>query len=82
MSGKLLGMVHFVDRGGKSISAMGNRHTSQLPQRILKSRAQTFETLRETHSAIFPVGVRQDKMIEQMIEGLPINGDPRARSYK
>ena len=59
------------------IRAVVFANSTKLPEGVLQACAKALETLRKTDRTCFPVRISQDKMIEQMIEGLPPDGDPQ-----
>jgi hypothetical protein len=57
-----------------AIGPMSLRHSSQGPQRVLQTFAQTGKTLRETDRHMFPVRVGQHEVIHHVLEALPLDG--------
>jgi hypothetical protein len=55
------------------IGPMLGRHAPQGPHRVLKAVAEALKTLRETQRHVFPVRVRQHKVIDQVRERLAGN---------
>ncbi len=64
-----------VDRGGQAIGAVPPGNPSQFPQGVLKTFAEALEALGEANRAGLPVGVRQDEVIDQVVEQLAGDGD-------
>jgi hypothetical protein len=56
-------------RQGHPVRAVTLGHRSQRPQRVLHARAQAREALAKTERDILPIGMRQDKVIEQVGKG-------------
>jgi hypothetical protein len=69
-------------RQGQPIRAVPQRHPTQSPERVLHARAEAGETLRVTQGHVFPVRVRQHKMVGQMGECLPQDGYAQARQMR
>jgi len=67
---ELLGVAFAIHGQRHAIGAMAFRHGTQFPQGILKTFAQTGETLREADRHVLPVRTRQHEVIEQVREGL------------
>lgn len=57
------------------IRSVDGWHPPQFPHRSLKSGDEGLEALRATDHAGLPVRVRQDKVIEEVLEGLAIQRD-------
>jgi hypothetical protein len=72
----LLGEV--VHRRTQPIRAMPLRNAAQFPQRTLQPRAQALETLGETDRRRLPIRVRQHKVIDHVVERLPLDGHAQA----
>jgi hypothetical protein len=68
--GELFLVRRVVDRQTHPVGAMPLGHGAQLPQRVLQPLAQTLEALREADRRRLPVRVRQDKVVDQMVETL------------
>ena len=62
-----------VHRRTQPVRPMPLRYASQFPQRLLQSFAQTLETLREAHRRRLPIRVGQHKVIDHVLERLPLN---------
>lgn len=69
-------------RRRQRIGAMNLRHTAQLSQRILQSRAEALETLGEADAAGFPVRVGQYEVVDQVRKRLTADGDLQARRVR
>lgn len=74
-SSEHLGFRIAVDRGGQAIGAVPPGNPSQFPQGVLKTFAEALEALGEADRAGLPVGVRQDEVIDQVVERLAGDGD-------
>jgi hypothetical protein len=57
-----------------AVGPMALRYGAQIPHRILPTDAQACETLGKAHRYVFPVRVRQDKVINQMVEAHTLDG--------
>jgi hypothetical protein len=75
---ELLGVALLVDGQGHPVRAVSLGYTAQLPERLLRSFAETGEALRETDHHGFPVRVGQHEVIQQVRERLPLDGHPQA----
>jgi hypothetical protein len=71
---KLLGLPVVMDSQGHPVGAVTLGCGSQRPQRILQARAQAREALAQTERDVLPVGICQDKVIEQVRKGHACNG--------
>jgi hypothetical protein len=74
----LLRVAVVMHRQRHAIRAMPLRHAAQFPQRILQALAQAGKTLRKAQRHALPVRARQHKVINQMREGLTLDGHPQA----
>ena len=73
----LFGMAIVMHRQGHAVGAMPLRHAAQFPQGVLQPLAQAGEALRKAQRHVFPVRVREHKVIDQMRERLPLNRHPQ-----
>jgi hypothetical protein len=64
----------WMHRQRHAIGPMSLGHTSQGPQGVLQTFAQTGKTLRETDRHMFPVRVGQHEVIHHVLEALPLDG--------
>ena len=64
-----------VDRGGQAIGAVSLWNSSQFPEGVLQTLAETFKALGETDGAGLPVGVGEDEVIDHVVERLAEDGD-------
>jgi hypothetical protein len=55
------------------VAAMLGRHAAQRPRRVLKAFAETLETLGKTERHMLPVRARQDEVVNQVREWLPVD---------
>jgi hypothetical protein len=74
-SSEHLGFWVAVDRGGQAIGAVSPGNSSQFPQCVLQTLAETLETLGEADGAGLPVGVGEHEVIDHVVERLPEDGD-------
>lgn len=74
-AGEHLGVWVAVDRGGHAIGAVSPGDSSQFPQGVLQALAEALEALGEADGAGLPVGVGQDEVVDQVVEGLAEDGD-------
>jgi len=65
---ELLRVGIVIHRQRHAVGPMALRYATQIPHRILPTDAQARETLGKAHRYVFPVRVRQDKVINQMVE--------------
>jgi hypothetical protein len=75
---ELLGVPVRMHRQRQAIRAVPLRHAAQGPQGILQALTQAGETLGRADRHVFPVRVRQDEVVEQVIPGLPRDRDAEA----
>jgi hypothetical protein len=64
-----------VDGRAHPVRAVPPRHAAQFAQGVLQSLAQALEALREADRRRLPVRVGQHKVVNQVIETLPSDGD-------
>jgi hypothetical protein len=60
-------------RQAHPVAAVFDWHAAQRPHGVLKALAEALETLGETERHMLPVRVRQDKMVHQVRECLPVD---------
>jgi hypothetical protein len=72
-----LGFGVAVDRGGQAIGAVSPGDSSQFPQGVLQALAEALEALGEADGAGLPVGIGEHEVIDQVVEGLAEDGDPK-----
>ena len=71
---ELLRVAVVVDGQRHPVRSVPPRHGPQRPHRVLPAGAQAGETLGEAHRHVLPVGVRQHKVIDQVLEGHALQG--------
>jgi hypothetical protein len=76
--GPVLRRVHFrvpvlMHRQTHPVRPMPGRHAPQRPQGFLQALTQAGETLGKTQADVLPVRLGQDKMVDQVGEGLPLD---------
>jgi hypothetical protein len=71
---ELLAVAFVIHRQRHAVGAMTFRHGAQLPQGVLKTFAQTGETLREADRDVLPVGTSQHEVIKHVRERLTGDG--------
>jgi hypothetical protein len=64
-----------IDRRGQAIGAVPPGNPSQFPQGVLQPFAEALKALGEADRAGLPVGIRQDEVVDQMVERLAGDGD-------
>jgi hypothetical protein len=74
LRGELLRLAVVMHRQRHAVRAVPRRHTAQGPQGVLQALAQAGETLGIAQGHVFPVRVRQHKMVEQVRKRLARNG--------
>src|SRR3954452_22251724 len=62
-------VAEVIYRGGEPIGPMDPGNPSQFPQGVLEPLAEALEALGEADRAGLPVGVGQDEVIDEVIEG-------------
>ena len=67
------------DRGREPVGAVNGRHPAQLRQRVLQPVGERLERLGEADRPGLPVRVRQDEVVDQVVERLAGDGHPQAR---
>ena len=73
--GRVLLRVAIVMHGhGHAIGAVALARSAQLPEGVLQPFAQAGETLREAQGHVLPVGGGQHEVVDQVREGLPLEG--------
>jgi hypothetical protein len=75
VGGKDLRITNRIDRTGQIVGSVILRDSSELPEGVLQTRTEAFMALREANCAGLPVGVAQDKVVQHVVEGNPIDGD-------
>jgi hypothetical protein len=70
---KLLGLRGIVHGQAHAIGSVPSRYTTQFPQGVLQAFAQTLEALRKTDRRRLPVRVGQHKVIDHVLERLPLD---------
>jgi hypothetical protein len=63
--------------GRQPVGAVQQRHAAQLPQGILQPLAEALVALREADRARLPVGVGQDEVVDQVLQGPAGDGHPQ-----
>jgi len=76
--GESFRMAVLIHRQRHAIRAMPTGHAAQSPDRVLKAFTQAGEALRKTQRHMFPVRIRQHKMVSQVWERLPSNRHAQA----
>lgn len=71
---ELVGVAIVVDGQCHAIGPVALRHTAQGPQGVLQAGAQAGEALGKTKSDMLPIGMRQHEMVQQVWQGLALNG--------
>jgi hypothetical protein len=64
-----------VHRRRQRIAAVLPGHPAQVPERLLQPVRQRLERLRRTHRHRLPVRIRQDEVVDQVVERLPGDRD-------
>jgi hypothetical protein len=72
---ELLRVRTVVHRQAHPVRAMTRRRPAQLPERVLQTLAQTLKTLRKADRRRLPVRVRQNEVVDQVIETLRLDRD-------
>lgn len=70
----LLRVPVVVHRHRHAVGTVSLGHAAQLPEGVLQSLAQAGEALREAQSHVFPVRGGQHEVVDQVREGLPLDG--------
>jgi hypothetical protein len=65
---------HVVDRRTQAIGAMTLGRAAQFPQSVLQAFAEALEALGEADGHRLPVRVGQHKVVDQVVEALPLQG--------
>jgi hypothetical protein len=65
------------DRGREPVGAVDGRHPAQLRQGVLQPVGQRLERLGEADGPGLPVRVRQDEVVDQVVERLAVDRDPQ-----
>ena len=74
---ELFGVREVIYGRAHPVRSMFRRNAAELPECILQPLAQALERLRVADAACLPVGIRQDKVIDQMRERLAIDRHPQ-----
>jgi hypothetical protein len=74
----LLSAALVMDGQRHAVGAVPLRHSAQFPQGVLQPLAQAGEALGDAHADVFPVGVGQHEVIDQVGKRLPLNGHSQA----
>jgi hypothetical protein len=74
--GLVLGEI--VDGGGKAVAANPPRNAARQVQGVLKTRRQGLEGLRVTKVDGFPIGIREHRVEQQVVEGTASQSDPQS----
>jgi len=75
--GEGLVLREIVDGGGKAVAANPPRNAARQVQGVLKTRRQSLEGLRVTKVDVFPIGIREDRVEQQVVERPSPEGDPQ-----
>ena len=67
------------DRGGEPVGAVNGGHATEFRQRVLQPVGQRLERLGEADRPGLPVRVRQDEVVDQVVERLAGDGHPQVR---
>jgi hypothetical protein len=67
------------DRGRESVGPVNGGHPAQLHQRVLQPVGERLEGLGEADRPGLPVRVRQDEVVDQVVERLAGDGHPQVR---
>lgn len=67
------------DRGREPIGAVNGGHATEFRQRVLQPVGERLERLGEAHRPGLPVRVRQDEVVDQVVERLAVDGHPQVR---
>ena len=67
------------DGGREPVGAVNGRHPAQLRQRVLQPVGERLERLGEADRPGLPVRVRQDEVVDQVVERLAVDGHPQIR---
>jgi hypothetical protein len=65
------------DSGGEPVGAVDGGHATEFRQRVLQSVGQRLERLGEADRPGLPVRVRQDEVVDQVVERLAVDGHPQ-----
>jgi hypothetical protein len=68
------------DRRCQPVGAVQLRYAAQLPQGVLESLTEALIALGEAESSGLPVGVGEYEVVEQVVEGHTVDGDPQVRA--
>jgi hypothetical protein len=74
-SSEHLGFGVAVDRGGQAVGAVPPGDSSPFPQGVLQALAEALEALGEADGSGLPVGIGEDEVIDEVVEGLAEDGD-------
>jgi hypothetical protein len=64
-----------VDGGGEAVAAMSSGNATEFPESVLQAIGECLERLGQADGDGLPVGVSENEVVDQVIEGLPCNGD-------
>jgi hypothetical protein len=76
--GECLVLGEIVDGGGQAVAANPPRNAARQVQRVLKTRRQGLEGLRMTKVDEFPIGIREHRVEQQVVEGPASKSDPQS----
>jgi hypothetical protein len=70
-----LGASRRLHGSGQAVGAVQLRYSAEFPQGVLQALAEALESLGEAEGAGLPVGVGQDKVVDQVGERGALEGD-------
>ena len=75
LSGEFFVARKVVHRGRQTVTANPTRDTARPMQGILQARREGLEGLRMTEVNVFPVGIREDRVKQHVLEGFACDGN-------
>ncbi len=77
--GEVLRVLQLMHRRTQAVGLMGAGHAAQPPQRLLQTAAERLQAFGEADLHRFPVGVGQREVVDQVLEGLSLEGHTQPR---